>query len=99
MKGLNADPVWRIACVARLNAPATLVLRPPTSARTAPSEDITTMAACALEVSRTLFSKTHFSPSSAARWMRWSRVVLMMTSSVVLRVKNSGPEDMTQSAK
>ena len=85
--------------MARLNAPDTLVLRPPTIARTAPSALITTTAACAFDPWRTLLSKIHFRPSSAAFCIRWSSVVRMITSSVVLRVKNSGPVDITQSAK
>ena len=53
----------------------------------------------ASDPARTLLSKTHCSPSSAAFCKRWSSVVLIITSSVVLRVKNSGPDAMTQSAK
>ena len=55
--GLNADPVCRRACVARLKPPVALTLVPPTMARTAPSGDMTTTAACASDPSLTLFSK------------------------------------------
>ena len=68
-------------------------------ARTAPSEDMTTIAASALDPSRTLVAKIRSSASSAAVCMRWSKVVRITTSSVVSRVKKSGPVVITQSAK
>ena len=97
---MNSDPVWRSAWVARLNWPSPAPRsRPPTIARTAPSGDITTIAAWALEPALSLVSKTAASPSSAALWICGSKVVMTCTSSVVLRVRNSGPDDITQSAK
>ena len=59
---------------------------------------VPTTAAWALEPSRTLFSKTWRRPASAARCTRGSKVVNTSTSSVVDRVRNCGPEDITQSA-
>ena len=46
-----------------------------------------------------LVSKTAAIAASAARCTRGSKVVRTCTSSVVLRVRKSGPEDITQSAK
>jgi len=57
------------------------------------------IAACAFAPSRTFSENTKRIASSAAIWMRRSSVVRIITSSVVLRVKNSGPLAMTQSAK
>ena len=99
MNGLKDEPVWRSAWVARLKAPEAETLRPPTMARTAPSALITTIAACASEPGATRSSKTCRSAFSVAVWMRGSSVVRITTSSVVSRVKNSGPVSITQSAK
>ena len=99
MNGLNADPGWRIAWVARLKVPFTLVSRPPTMARTAPSADMMTTAASTLEPSLTFSSNTLASARSAARWTCWSKVVLIVTSSVVSLVRKPGPDSITQSAK
>jgi hypothetical protein len=51
------------------------LVAPADHARTAPSADITTIAASATESGRTLVSKTSSSAASAAFWMRGSSVV------------------------
>ncbi len=88
-----------MAWVARLNCPsAPPRFRPPIIARTAPSGDITTTAVWAFDPGLTFSSNTVRTASSAARCTLGSNVVSTSTSSVVLRVRKSGPDDMTQSA-
>jgi hypothetical protein len=99
-EGLEGRAGLAQAWVARLNCARDAAdLRPPTMARTAPSATSPRSRPAPRSLRDAGVEDVLISASSAAFWMRWSKVVRMMTSSVVSRVRKGAPESITQSAK